>query len=181
MLTMVSNSRWLTNLFIVFLIFMLLIEGLPTWHHRQEDVRNRLAPFARRFGIEQNGWQLYAPIPDYWNLRIRAEITYPDGDIRQWQSPDWSAVSSWQKMRLARHINYYEFLADVESSMYWPHFADLLHRTVPRSADGRAPTKIQLSQHWAEVPPLKEGSNWQPLPEQMYFTWNEKLFAKDYK
>ena len=176
-----SKYRWFTNLFIVFLIFMLLVEGLPTWLQRHEDLRNRLVPFARRLGIEQNGWQLYAPVPDYWNLRIRANITYPDGAVRKWQSPDWSAVSSWQKMRLARHINYYEYLADGESSMYWPHFADYLQRTVPRSSDGRAPAKIRLSQHWAEVPPLKEGSNWQPLPGQMPFTWNEKFYVKEYK
>lgn len=174
------RSQWFTNTFIVCMISLLLIDGLPTWVGPHVALRERLIPYVRGLGLEQNGWQLFAPEPDSWNLRITAKATYPNGTSANWQSPDWSKTSSWQKVRLARHINYYEYLADDESSLYWPYFADAMRERMPLSPDGQPPKRIELTQHWAEVPAPTPGTNWQPVPETIPFTWIEPFFVREY-
>src|SRR3954468_7947680 len=83
-----------TNLLIAAIVMIVVIDTLP---QSPSALRLAIAPLAARLGINQGPWTLFAPDPDRTNTQLRAEITYRDGERREWIGPDWRKVSAWDK------------------------------------------------------------------------------------
>src|SRR5262245_50790126 len=91
------------NAFIATIVILVVLDTLP---QASNAVRTKLNPLLVRLGINQGEWNLFAPIPDRVNKRLRAEITYRDGEKRDWKGPDWGQVPAWEKWIKHRHVEW---------------------------------------------------------------------------
>src|SRR5882672_8245636 len=82
------------NTLIAAILLVVVIDTLP---QMPSAVRLALMPLIVRLGINQGTWGLFAPEPDRINTRLRAEITYRDGERREWHGPDWRQITRWDK------------------------------------------------------------------------------------
>ena len=87
------------NAIIAALLVVLALDQLP-----QAPLAIHLANqrIAARLGVLQGPWHLFSPNPDRTNLRLRAEITYRDGERREWTAPTWrdySVAAMWLNHR----------------------------------------------------------------------------------
>src|SRR5262245_228682 len=96
------------NAFIATILLFVAIDTVP---QAPDAVHKGLAPLLTRIGMNQGRWNLFGPDPDRVNTRWRAEITYRDGEQRQWRGPDWSNVSAWDKWVGHRHVEWYDHFA----------------------------------------------------------------------
>src|SRR6266576_3706970 len=96
------------NTFIAAIILVVVIDTLP---QSPPAVRTAISPWLVRLGIRQSVWNLFAPEPDHVNTRLRAEITYRDGERREWRGPEWSKITAWQKWVGHRHVEWYDHIA----------------------------------------------------------------------
>ena len=86
--------HYAVNAFIALILLLLVIDTVP---QSPGALRLGIGPLMWKLGIHQGLWTLFAPDPDRTNTRLKAEITYRDGERREWKGPDWRAVSAWDK------------------------------------------------------------------------------------
>jgi hypothetical protein len=140
------------NAFIATIVLFVAIDTLP---QSPKALRTTLTPLLIRMGINQGEWNLFAPEPDIVNTRIRAEITYRDGETRQWRSPDWAKVSAWEKWVGHRHVEWYDHIISNETAA-WESWCRHLARTQRPdfpNADRGAVVKLVYEQ--AQTPSAK--------------------------
>lgn len=173
-------KRRLTNLFLGAWLLLLLVDALPRTSLLHQRLKNLVDPFLDVTGLWQGSWALFAPGADKIDIKLTAEISYADGTTRSWQSPDWRAMSSWQKFVNFRATEYYDAVRRDENSAAWGSLADHLARTVHAPGGSSIkPTKVVLARSWSEVPPLKEGLH-RPYWEKRPFEGPHAWFEKDY-
>jgi hypothetical protein len=100
--------RWrhyLLNAFIALIVAVVVIDTLP---QSPPALHDSLQLVLVPLGIKQGNWNLFAPEPDHVNNRLRAEITYRDGEHREWNGPDWTEVSLWEKWAGHRRFEWYD-------------------------------------------------------------------------
>jgi len=141
-------------------------------------VRNLMEPLIDSTGLWQGTWNLFAPIPDSRNHRLRADLYYPNGTHHVWNSPEWRSHSTWQRFIGHRKTEFIEKISDEANRSAWHDFAmsvarqERLRMTLPQM-----PEKIVLSVIWGDISP-PEGDVWksaarpEPLDqEREFFTW----------
>lgn len=158
MSTWQNIQRWILNGLIAAILalvaidaFMPLAPGLP----------RAIQPVMTATGLGQGQWNLFAPVPDSVNARLRAEIVYADGTAITWRSPEWSKLSAAERFVSNRRLEYFDSIGQHHNSLVWDDFARYLARTY-RPADCTA--KVRRVELWIEealvLDPNKEG--WLP-------------------
>src|SRR5437868_8912602 len=126
MLWLARMRLYAVNAFIAAVVFIVAVDTLP---QSPAAVRTAISPLLTRLGIRQGYWNLFAPVPDTVNTRLRAEITYRDGEKREWRGPDWSKVSGWQKWIGHRHVEWYDHVALQSGAPAWEPWCRYLARS----------------------------------------------------
>jgi len=129
------------NAFIATILLFVTIDTLP---QSPKAVRTALTPLLIRLGINKGEWNLFAPDPDLVNTRWRAEITYRDGEQRQWRGPDWAKMSAWDKWVGHRHVEWCDHVLGNGPTAWEPwcrHLARVQRPDFP-SADRGAEVRV---------------------------------------
>ena len=154
------------NTFIAAIIVVVLIDTLP---QSPPAVKNAITPWLVRLGIRQDVWNLFAPEPDHVNTRLKAEITYRDGERREWQGPEWSKVSPWRKWIGHRHLEWYDHVALQNNSGAWESWCRYLARTQrPDFAEAERGAEVRVIYQEAVTPPADQRP-WRSIRQTMPF------------
>jgi hypothetical protein len=97
----------LLNTLLALFVFLVVVDTLP---QAPAALHRAIQPTLCRLGINQGVWNLFAPDPDRTNTRLRAEITYRDGEQRVWHATDWSKASAWEKWVRHRHFEWQDHI-----------------------------------------------------------------------
>lgn len=179
-------SRWLRalhNLFIFALLFVLLIDGLPTTHKGHERVKTFLDPVVDGLGLWQGNWKLFAPDPDHMNTWVEARVTYGDGSQWSWTTPDWQKRNLWEKFIQGRHPKFSDAFRLDKRKGIWPYIVDYVVRIAPKPTSGARPTRVELLRHWWDVPPPAEidavmEKYGTPVPARSQFEKEHSFYTK---
>ena len=155
--------------------------ALDTLPCTPSKVRNWMKPLIDMTGLWRGTWNLFAPIPDSRNHRLRADLYYPDGTHRAWNSPDWRSQSTWQRFVGHRETEFLEKISEEVNRAAWHDFAMSVARQESlRMKLPQKPEKIVLSVIWGDIPP-PEGDGWKsaakamPLDqEREFYTWADR-------
>jgi hypothetical protein len=128
------------NAFIAVIVTVVLLDTIP---QTPKAVRAKIAPLLFRLGIHQGEWNLFAPDPDKANTRWHAEITYRDGEKREWQGSDWGQVSAWDKWIGHRHVEWSDHVASFKPAWEpWCRALARSQRSDMRDADRGAEVRL---------------------------------------
>lgn len=152
---MLSRFRlYAINTFIAVVLAMLVIDALP-----QSPLGLQLAirPLLTRLGIHQGYWTLFAPDPDRMNTRLRAEITYRDGERATWVMPDWRKVSAWEMFVTHRRRAWWSHIVSQDGGPTWePSCRYLARQQRPDLADADRGADVRLIYQEAPIPPAEQ-------------------------
>jgi hypothetical protein len=136
------------NLLIAAVLVLVAIEAIP---QSPRAVRAAVQPLTRRIGLAQS-WNLFVP-PDMVNTRLRAEITYADGQTAQWRSPDWPALSPARRFVMHRRSEWLDNIWGTSNSpalspalTSWARYLAQSERPDLPHADAGAEVKIIIEQ-----------------------------------
>ena len=154
----------------VFLILYLTLVGIHALPHECRGLKNATRSFYNTLGVWQSGWALFSPEPDSINTSVYGVIYLDDGEAVMWNTPDWMLFGPWKKMRLFRHMEFYDNIRSDSRKDAWPVFADFVARSVPL-AEGVSVESVELVRKWKIIEPPEEnfipyGSP--PRPEEEY-------------
>lgn len=131
--------------------------ALDTLPQSPGGIRRRLTPVLTRLGVNQGTWDLFAPEPDRTNTRIKAEITYRDGEKRSWHGPDWAAVSIGEKWVGHRRFEWFDHAVMQSASPVWEpwcrHIARVARTDLPEAERG---AEVRILYIDAITPPAEE-------------------------
>ncbi|GBF81410.1 hypothetical protein [Aphanothece sacrum] len=172
------GQRFVLNTFIAFILFLILIDGLPETSLLHGRLKQMIDPIVDAMGIWQGSWQLFAPNVDKINSRIIAKITFSDLTQGKWSSPDWTQMSIWERFIKFRYMEYYDGVRLQTYQKTWPHLAEYLAKNIvsPNNPEAK-PIKIFLIQEWVNIPPpndnkvQKEISDNQKINYTQLYTW----------
>jgi hypothetical protein len=154
---------WAANCLIGAVVAILLIDALP---QAPPPLKDTIQPIAQRVGLGQH-WDVFTP-PDSVNTRLRAEITYADGQTATWRSPNWPEVSLWRRFIGHRHEEFLDTAWGQEDEPVWPGWARHLARTMrpaqPEAWRG-AEVKIIVAESFVRSPEFKPWESWRTPPK----------------
>ena len=150
------------NCLIAGILCVMLLDALP---QSPPPLKQAVQPITQRIGLGQY-WNVFTP-PDGVNTRLRAEITYRDGQTATWHSPNWPEVSLWQRFVGHRHEEFWDTSWGEEDEPVWQSWARHLARTMrpddPDAARG-AEVKIIVAQSYVRLAELKPWTSWRTPP-----------------
>jgi hypothetical protein len=132
------------NLLIAAVRALVAIEAIP---QSPAAVRTAVQPLTRRIGLSQS-WNVFVPA-DTVNTRLRAEITYADGQTAQWRSPDWPAISPARRFLMHRRSEWLDNIwgaGDSPALTSWARYLAKSQRPEQPDADRAAQVKIIIEQ-----------------------------------
>lgn len=146
--------RYILNACIALVVAVIAIDTLP---QSPGAIRRGLTPVLTRLGVNQGYWDLFAPEPDRANTRIKAVITYRDGEKRIWHGPDWSKVSIWEKWAGHRRIEWFDHVVMQSSAPAWEPWGRHIARIArPDLPDADCGAEVQIIYTDAITPPAEE-------------------------
>jgi hypothetical protein len=161
-----SLRRYAVNTLIVAILLLVAIDTFP---QSPTALRLAIAPMMVRLGINQGEWNLFAPDPDRVNTRLKAEITYRDGEHRTWLEPDWPRVSPWGKWLGHRHMEWCESIASQGGAPAWEPWCRHLARSQrPDWEDADRGAQVRVIYHEALIP-TAENRPWRSIRESVPF------------
>src|SRR5437868_3132292 len=89
-----ASKRMLADVFIVAVVLLFALDTMPC---TPDVIRRGLDPLLDSTGLWQGPWNLFAPVPDFRNHRIRADFYFIDGTHRVLNSPDPRSQSARQR------------------------------------------------------------------------------------
>lgn len=107
------------------------IDALPTTSQFHRRLRERIDPVLDATGTWQGSWNLFAPSPDSVNERLFATVRYRDGSTREWSSPDWRAMSVFERFVSFRELEYYDDVAAGATPFLFSRLADHIVQSIP--------------------------------------------------
>ena len=154
---------WGTNLLIVTVLALVAIEAVP---QSPPAMRTAVQPLTRSVGLGQS-WNLFAP-PDTVNTRLRAEITYSDGQTASWRSPDWPQFSPLARLAMHRRMEWHDTIpgaGDSPALASWARYLARSQRPDEEQADRGAEVKIITEQALVPAAEIRPWKSWRtPLP-----------------
>lgn len=136
-----------------------------------------MRPLLSATGLWQGPWNLFSPIPDSSNHRIRADLYFTDGTHHVWNSPEWKTQTAWQRFVGHRDSEFIEKIWEDENSAAWPRFAEFLMQQERQQFPSLPPPdRIALSVILTEILP-PDRTTWStlnsstgPRHERVFFT-----------
>jgi hypothetical protein len=142
--------RFAVNAFIAVALAVMAIDMLP---QSPDALHMALNPWLVRIGLNQGMWNLFAPDPDRVNTRLRAEITYRDGEKREWRGPDWAKFSGWEKWVGHRRFEWYDHIVLQNNAGALESWCRYLARTErPDLPDADRGAEVRVIYQQAEIP-----------------------------
>ncbi|MEE3075015.1 MAG: hypothetical protein VX739_04995 [Planctomycetota bacterium] len=138
---------------------MMLIDAMPQYTRLHGRAKQWVDPLLDVTGLWQGSWELFAPTPDYVNIKILAIIQWNDGTETVWGQPDWHAMSPWQKMRAFRQMSYYD---NLWRDSYMPAWSPFCERVAEMESAGSSQTPEVVRLYYVKdeiAPPHRE---WRP-------------------
>jgi hypothetical protein len=146
--------HYLRNAFIAFVLAVVVVDTLP---QSPPALREAITPMLLRLGIKQGAWALFAPEPDHVNNRLRAEITYRDGERREWHGPDWSQATAWEKWVGHRRLEWCDNAILQEKAAVWEPWCRAIARNArPDFENAEKGAEVRLIYSEAVVPPADQ-------------------------
>lgn len=155
-----------TNALIATILAIVAIDTLP---QAPTAVGLAIRPLLTRMGINQGVWNLFAPVPDRMNTRLRAEITYRDGERRDWTGPDWRRVSIWEKWVGHRRFEWFDHIVVQTNAHAWESWCRYLVRSQrPDMTDADRGAEIRVIYQEYETP-LADKRPWPSIRDVQKF------------
>lgn len=167
------SRRVLVDVLIVIVVVVFALDMMPC---TPAVIRRGLNPLLNVTGLWQGTWNLFAPVPDFRNHRIRADFFYVDGTHRVWTSPDPRSQSAWKRFVGHRESEFLEKVWEDENNTARPGFAQqLVEEQRQLHPDDGPLSRVELSVIWGDIPPPSEA--WRPVAkaipldqERVFFT-----------
>lgn len=167
----------LVNVFIGVMLFLMLVDGLPSAGRFHQRLKGAVDELLNVTGLWQGSWNLFAPEPDKANVRLVATVTFEDGARASWESPDWRSLSAVSRFLQHRYSEYIDAVAWDDKKAAWPALADYVARTVEHPAGREAKAvQVELERYVSVIPP-PAAARWQPLPDRMPVTKQETILT----
>jgi hypothetical protein len=142
------------NTFIAVIVSAVVIDTLP---QTPLAVHKLVGPWLVRLGIRQDVWNLFSPDPDRVNTHLKAEITYRDGERREWHGPEWSKTTAWQKWIRHRDVEWYDHAGLRSGAASWESWCRYIARTQrPDLPDADRGAEVRMIYQEAIVPPVED-------------------------
>ncbi len=150
-----ARSRlYAINTFIAAIVAAVVIDTLP---QTPLAVHRLLGPWLVRLGIRQDVWNLFAPEPDRVNTHLKAEITYRDGERREWHGPEWSKTTAWQKWVRHRDVEWYDHAGLRSGAASWESWCRYIARTErPDLPDADRGAEVRMIYQESIIPPAED-------------------------
>lgn len=173
----VSTKKQIVSAFILWHLFNLAIDGVPSTCMLQDNIQHSLARYVNLIGQWEGSLAFFAPSPDSLNLHLEAELEFTDGSKQHWRSPDWKKMTLAEKFLSCRAIKYYDNVRRDDRRDGWEPLAVWIARQY--EGDGKKVRRIELSRHWVDLPP-PESMSFNPLvdlPHDKVYTFYTKDFT----
>src|SRR5262249_19667851 len=142
--------RYAVNAFVAVLLTGMFVDMLP---QSPAALQMAITPWLKRVGIDQGMWNLFAPEPDRINTRLRAEITYRDGEKGEGRGPDGAQMAAWNKWVGHRRLEWYDHVVLQPSAPIWESWCRYLARLErPDFPDADHGAEVRVIYIQAEVP-----------------------------
>lgn len=159
--------RKLTNLLILAVLAIMLIQGLPSAGPVHEQAREAMEPWLDAAGLWQKPWALFAPVVVKRNGRVSAAFEDASGVVIRWDSPLMTDLSVAKRFTTFREDGFFMRIRNDTYAGAWESVAEALARKeFPMDAPGTKLVKTTLWRRWWDVPP--PGSGLPPPEEQWY-------------
>jgi len=151
------------NTLIAVFLLLLAIDLLP---QAPKAVQTAIQPLLARLGIDQGPYALFAPNSDALNTRLRAEITYRDGQQAEWISPAWREQPNWQRFWRFRHQEWLDHMSLRPDPALEPWCRFLARSMRPDLPDADRGAEVRLIADEAHIPPAgdRPWTTWRELP-----------------
>jgi hypothetical protein len=103
-------------------------------------------PIAIRMGLGQGPWDMFSGLVDTRHKAFVINVTLTDGEVIESSSPEWGAMTWWQKKRYMRPMDYNEYLSEKSNA----HAHKAICRAFAREYDNVA--TVELSFAWRDAP-----------------------------
>jgi hypothetical protein len=164
---MAPIPRWrlyCINAGIAVVLLLVFLDAMP---QSPVALRLRIQPLVQRLGIHQEVWGMFTPNPDSLNIRWQAEITYRDGKMARWSTPQWRSLPVGVRFLGQRRQEYCDMLVTQEAMPAWEDAARFLARSLrPELADADRGATVKITYQEATVPPaqLRPWQTWREPP-----------------
>ncbi len=156
-------------MFVGIVLLVLVIDTFPAPGSIFEP--RAITAILDQVGFGHGAWSMYSPDPAMKIDQLSAELTFTDGGVETWDSPNWQEVGSWEKFREFRLINYCNRQL-VGSSAAQDDLANYLARTVTHRTSRSSPTtatalELKLLKNERRILPPEDGAF--PDSEETYW------------
>lgn len=167
-------NRYLVYGVLIALGSLSIIEALPQYTLLHGKLKNIADPVLDVTGLWQGSWDLFAPTPDYVNVRVGATLFWSDGSRTFWVQPNWYEMSPGEKMLNFRRMSYFDELWRSSNSAAWEPFCEHLAKSegVGKSAQV---TKIALFQDRDVI--ALPSDTWRAASSEPQFEIHSKLIT----
>jgi hypothetical protein len=140
------------NVALLGLLALLIIDGSPATSRAHQRLKSLLEPSIERAGLAQGSWKLFGPDIDHVNTWVEAIVTYSDGHVWRWRTPDWQRLGWFERLRSGRDSKYADYFRMDQYSTVWPSLSRHVLSLAPANAPSVKAAKIELIRHWWQVP-----------------------------
>jgi hypothetical protein len=167
--------RLVINSFIVTMLTITLIDGMPSAGAPHDRAKEWLDPWLDATALWQGEWVLFAPNVMKRNARVSARLEDSSGIELRWHSPRFQDMSVAGRFRAFREGEFFDNIRNNEYSGAWESVADYLARTeYPSGLEGHRLVSVRLTRHWWDIPPPGKGI---PQPEEQ----GHEFYKKNYQ
>lgn len=167
--------RKTANLFIVIMLVIMLLDGMPSAGVMHDRAKQWIDPWLDASGLWQGHWALFAPDVLKRNARVSAELEDTNGISLHWQSPRFHDLSIFERFRAFREGEFFDNIRNNDFSGAWDSVASYLARTeFPADLAGHKLMRVRLRRHWWDIP--APGQEIPPPDEQ----WHQ-FYVKEFQ
>ena len=146
-------KRAFLNVFIVGLLLVFAADACPPVLPNIWEVKDRVSVPLHRLGIWQGSWTLFAPEVRKINLRVRAIVTFADGQAVTVSSPNWPEMSRWQRFWHYRDGKFTDAIRSDTRQPYWESYARWFAHNTPHPEGKKVPAvRVALVRLWNDIP-----------------------------
>jgi len=163
------TRRVLISVFLLLHFFLMLIWSSPIYPRPILKIWRFTRPYMEWSGLDQK-WNLFAPEPLTTNGYLVAQITYRDGQKKDWKFPAPEDYGYYRRYFMDRQAGWnYETLGKNSNAALWPDAARYVARL--NNQPNNPPVTVVLVRHWAYIAKPMSGQP-EPWHENTLFTYS---------
>ena len=142
-----NKLRRIGNIVLIVLLFVFTVDAFPVediellcprfikpiakaveWN--RSKIYGVISPMVHWLGLQQGVWNMYTgDYPDSSNCFFKGQLFYEDGQVGEWNSPDWITMPWYERKMKMRLMNYYDSGEVNLAAGSWVAFAKHLQKT----------------------------------------------------